>query len=510
MPIIYEAQPVFDGAERVSTRQSAQAIRANERMRAAGGETVAQALEHIGGTVNGLIDALGRTVNGVFDEITVTDAATGAIIGWIGTNAATGAQGLWAKEGYFGGDSPANAPLQASSTGRVTLTLGDSDDQAYLAVLDSGGTPVVWMGKTGSDYGIWAENVWIGGTGPSDAPFFSDGTHVAIGENGYVVVLDADAVEVGFVGSDIDTAKAITAWGAHTTGERIITINAHGWVSGNTVKITGSGAGNGKWGVRKLSANTLLLLGSTVANAGAGGTAERYFAGVWGEQLAAAGSSPYEAYIKANAGGLFINDAHIEIEGQDSLGNTVVTTISPEEIEISNAAENQYLQLSEGYLLASTITGSQTAVEIWPGLSRVKRFIGPHYTEGALEMVQVGPNWGARLSLGDNSGTFLIQLDGPTGMGYMGGLELTNPLAVLYGGTGAANEADARTNLDVYSKAEVDAIIAALNFLTQADADLLYSPLGHGHTVTINAVGNHTHGGVVAGDGSHFHTGTVT
>jgi hypothetical protein len=64
-------------------------------------------------------------------------------------------------------------------------------------------------------------------------------------------------------------------------------------------------------------------------------------------------------------------------------------------------------------------------------------------------------------------------------------LNLVNPLQLSEGGTSGASAADARTNLSVYSKAEVDALIAAL---------------------TTSSAGSHTHGGAVAADGSHTHT----
>lgn len=54
-------------------------------------------------------------------------------------------------------------------------------------------------------------------------------------------------------------------------------------------------------------------------------------------------------------------------------------------------------------------------------------------------------------------------------------LALTNDLAITEGGTGASSAGSARTNLDVYSKAEVDAAIAAalVNYYTQAQVNTL-------------------------------------
>jgi len=64
-------------------------------------------------------------------------------------------------------------------------------------------------------------------------------------------------------------------------------------------------------------------------------------------------------------------------------------------------------------------------------------------------------------------------------------LTLDSPLTIANGGTGGITDSDARTNLDVYSKGEVDAIIAAL---------------------TTSSAGAHDHGGAVPSGGSHTHT----
>ena len=64
----------------------------------------------------------------------------------------------------------------------------------------------------------------------------------------------------------------------------------------------------------------------------------------------------------------------------------------------------------------------------------------------------------------------------------LGNLILANVLPIVYGGTGAATAATARDNLDVYSKSEVDALLAA------------------------KASSTHTHGGSTGSGGDPAHT----
>jgi hypothetical protein len=70
-------------------------------------------------------------------------------------------------------------------------------------------------------------------------------------------------------------------------------------------------------------------------------------------------------------------------------------------------------------------------------------------------------------------------------------LNLITELAIAEGGTGANTAAGARTNLDVYSKAEVDALLADK------------AAFSHGHTAL--SAGSHDHGGSVPSGGSHTH-----
>ena len=102
---------------------------------------------------------------GVFD-------ALNSLIGWIGQQGTY--YGAWFKQLYVGGNDPTNAPLTVDSSGYLNIVLAGSTDHAAISVRDSGNNQVVWMGKNSTNYGIWAKNFWAGGSGVSDAPFSAD------------------------------------------------------------------------------------------------------------------------------------------------------------------------------------------------------------------------------------------------------------------------------------------------------------------------------------------------
>jgi hypothetical protein len=572
MPIIYEAQPVFDGAERVSTRQSAQAIRANERMRSVGGEAVAQALEHIGGTVNGLIDALGRTVNGVFDEITVTDAATGAIIGWIGTNAATGAQGGWFYELYAAGDGPDTAPFVVQN-GRLTITLGDDTDAAVLTVKDGSGNVVVQAGLFDGEYGIAAQNLWLGpDADPATAVLWSNGTGTFIGENGFIELLDADgnpnawigartfsavdyagghvvewriggdvadpttAVIVADVNGDVTIAGGDVYLGPGATGDggrlfgytgtdltawigsgdiaasvaitnvvagTVTTGAAHGLLVGDWTFIEGTSnaAHRGIWEVATVPGATSFTATGLSGNS-TGGTSTKQQTGAWFAEIRAAGTGPADALIVGDDTGLTIGDAagsRIEV---DASGNVELIDAS-----ISVANTNYTVSLNAGSTFK--VTNNNTAADQFEITLVSDELTFVFRDKNGVVRHNIFATHAGNSSIQGTS--FVVGastvIDSSTNASF-NSLSLSTDLTVANGGTGASTAAGARTNLSVYSIAEVDTLLAG--YLTQAQADLLYSPLGHGHTGSIVAVGNHTHGGVVVGDGGHTHTITIT
>jgi len=70
----------------------------------------------------------------------------------------------------------------ANITAGVLKVGGSSFTQApdYVSVLNGSDVLVAWIGNVGSQYGIWSQNAWIGGTGPSDAPIVASAAGVAL------------------------------------------------------------------------------------------------------------------------------------------------------------------------------------------------------------------------------------------------------------------------------------------------------------------------------------------
>lgn len=232
MPLLYEQPAPVDAssAPRLAIREASQSIRG----RGLSAEPIAQTLDQIQDAFSGLMSQLTRVASGRFDELIVTSSGTGEVVGWVGSHDQY--QGGWFRNLYIGGTDPTTSPLVADENGRVTLTLGSGTDQGFLAVLDGTGTQVLWAGKTGSNYGLWAKNVWIGGSGPSTAVFWSDGTQTVIGKNGYIAFQNASGVENGWIGAR--TISAVPYAGGWVKEWRI------GGTSAPTAQLVADSSGN--------------------------------------------------------------------------------------------------------------------------------------------------------------------------------------------------------------------------------------------------------------------------
>jgi hypothetical protein len=186
MPVVYDAQPLVP-EERLPSVAVGEALNS---FRDRGDSRLAGALENIQDAFNALSAALNDAADGRFDQLFVTDSQTGEVIGRIGSfEQLSGAAFIRLWVGGNVNDPENTAPLYVDNNGQVQIVLGDTDNAAALTVLDGSGQLVLWAGENDGDYGLWAGNIWIGGTGPDDATFWSDGSSTFIG-NGYITVLD--------------------------------------------------------------------------------------------------------------------------------------------------------------------------------------------------------------------------------------------------------------------------------------------------------------------------------
>jgi len=166
-------------------------------------------------------------------EFAVTDE-NGRMIFWTGARVVDNVlyRGFWSEEGYLGGTSPLDAPLSVID-GRLTISLGGSNDFGGLTILDDADDPVVILGKiaTGPDeYGIYAKVAKIGGPNVANPVINADEDGVQIkgadieitgtdGDgNNFVLRLSPSEVSVENTSEDSE----LTLSGGYLTIERTI------------------------------------------------------------------------------------------------------------------------------------------------------------------------------------------------------------------------------------------------------------------------------------------------
>jgi hypothetical protein len=184
--------------------------------------------------------------------------------------------------------------------------------QQYIC-LDPAGNMTAWIGDIvigqNAYVGGGFSNVWIGpNADPTTAPFFSNGTQVIIGKNGYVSVQNAAGVEKGFIGyRSGGTPRAITSI-SNTTPPVVTMGAATPYFTGDTVNIAGNSvsAYNGDQIITVIDSTHFSLNGKVASGVGAGGTSTRFFAGIWAQTAAFSGTGFSDATIKAQADGTVI------------------------------------------------------------------------------------------------------------------------------------------------------------------------------------------------------------
>ena len=205
----------------------------------------------------------------------------------------------------------------------------------------------------------WFKVIGIGGTGYGNAPFRVD-------VNGVVALRTPDLVDVGWLGSKFDASKTVT--GAVDNGGGLIrlTVAAHGYVSGNTIKVTDVGGvpnATGYWIITWVSATQFDLVGSTWGGLyTTGGSATRYYGGAWFQTLFVSGTSAATAKLVADAAGnLTITGALISlISGTKS----IILDPATASITVADTATDIQAILTAGTLEFRKITASLPSVQI--------------------------------------------------------------------------------------------------------------------------------------------------
>lgn len=108
-------------------------------------------------------------------------------VGWIGDDwGNSNYDGAWFKRVLIGGTSPATAKIFADANGNTVLKT--------VYVYDTSGT-IGWIGNSGLYYGGWFKQLYVGGSGPMNAPLRAD-------SNGNVWITGATfEVDTGSIGA---------------------------------------------------------------------------------------------------------------------------------------------------------------------------------------------------------------------------------------------------------------------------------------------------------------------
>jgi hypothetical protein len=485
------------------------------------------------------VDELHRALRGnapALEDLEVLDANGDLIadIGEIPNEDGTVSYGAWFRTLYVGGTSALTAPFWADEEGRVFI-----GQNGFLSVLDPFGNVVAWLGARfdylevsgATDNGAGLIRLQVAAhtlqTGDNVMVDAVGGVENARGEF-LVTVVDPNNIDLqdsvfdGLYtgGGTVDRLLHVT--GAVNNGSgliRLTTLVAHQYESGDTVDVQNVGGvpnATGQWVIEVFDATHCDLTGSTFAGGYSGGGTVLRYAGGGLFQTIAIGPSFTDYRLRAFPDGtLRIRNAEIILTDGD---NTIILDPSIPAIIIRDEVTEQQVRLQDGTIFVESLApGDSQAVQIGPGGVNLVNSSG--ITVAIMD--SIGGDGGLRLY---NAGAtdIMIELTGATGsidiLGSLiaGGsihadlslsgfnltingvlvidedrdaafnsLNLINPLQLSEGGTSGESAAEARTNLSVYSKAEVDALIAGL---------------------TVSSSGSHDHGGAVAADGSHTHT----
>lgn len=440
-------------------------------------------------------------------------------IGWFGTDDS----GIAVNISTVNAGAVATATPHGLVVGDIVL-IEDAGDLAHnghwevQTVADTthytiGPTPPGGSGSGGTSTlqfaGGWMRQFAIGGTGFGDAPFFATPQgEVIIGRNGSVVIQDSTQVNKGFIGVETESPKSVSGT-ANNGGLVRLTVTAHGYESGDTVL-----AGTTGYAITVIDANTIDLIDSVFGSFTPVATVTRYFAGVWSEQLAAGGTGFADAKFRAKADGSVRvgdpNSSHFEVfpDGSILIGD-------PTGARLEVDAGTGEMSLTDATLSLNT-NGVTTTINnesfTIPGLSSVAGLKILRNSDSSYSL-QTPQNFIIYNAATDTMDIMLGWFDfgsGPelafstTGIIAGDSLFVVNPVAISVGGTGSGTAGGARTNLDVYSKAEVDALIPDVtDYYTKSEIDAMLGSLSYASSTHTHSISDTT--GAASAGTAHNH-----
>jgi hypothetical protein len=337
--------------------------------------------------------------------------------------------------------------------------------------------------------GGWRRTLAIGGEGFDSAPFFANSRgQMYIGKFGSITLLDSQGQAKGFIGVETEPFKVVGAIANNGSGLIRLTVTGHGWDQGDNILVfLLGGNANGDWMINVVDANHVDLRDSTFTGGyTTPGQAYRYYGPFWGQAIAGGGSGYADAAFRV------FSDGSLRL-GTPS-GARLEFDVETGTITIINAAGTRKIFMEDGYI---SIVDKSSFGDIGQAILNANEVQLAHSIGGAWN-VAYGSGGGANgfvMTFQSSIGTpvTINGIDGKVTFGEI--VSLNVPLDETNGGTGADNYADARdaSHLDVYSRAEVDALIAAAVADVLADVAAAYSPLGHSHSGSTGVTDGHSH-----------------
>lgn len=385
--------------------------------------------------------------------------------------------------------------------------------------------------------GGWRKTFAIGGDGFDSAPFFGNvNGEMHIGKNGSISLLDMNSVAKGFLGVETDADQVVSAIADNGDGLIRLTVTAHGWTTGDDVFVSDLGGdADGDWSITVVDANTVDLRGSTYSGGySAPGTAYRYRGPLWGQSIAGGGTGFDDATFRVFRNGLRLGEANgprLEFDGETGEMSMTDATLRLEQNGVISKIDNTdvngqvagFVTYNDDLTFPTQLRPGELAIDDLIDPASIRRvriqasgsntqaeFIFPdgvNDTKFSLNIDNTNPNMrfmrsgvlGMRFEyLGANPTFEAYQYATLAGAVWLdnllnaalNSLELTTPLDIPYGGTGATTTSAALGNLGGTTMAAVQAWVNSQGFLTQSDADLLYSALGHNHSGVYSVIGH--------------------